>query len=82
MAYLPPDGAVAYELNGQNVSWNNDTYLLSHIEHGIRVLAWQNTKDGEKGRNFPKAVEPTRKKEHKESYTADEINEILSRKRI
>lgn len=31
-------------------------YYLRQIEYGIRVLAWQQTEDGHKGRNQPKPV--------------------------
>lgn len=41
---LPPDSAVARALDPE---WflTADTYLLRAIEHGIRVVAWQRTKD-------------------------------------
>lgn len=36
--------------------WGGAENLLWSIEHSLRVIAWQNTKDGSKGRNQPKPV--------------------------
>lgn len=36
--------------------WGDAEYLLREVEHGVRVLAWQSTKDGAKGRNFPRPI--------------------------
>ena len=30
--------------------------LLREVEHGVRVLAWQQTRDGSKGRNAPERL--------------------------
>ena len=32
--------------------------MLAKVEHGLRVLAWQKTEDGSKGRKPPKPIEP------------------------
>lgn len=34
-------------------AWSDETYLLSAIEYDLRVLIWQNSKDGAKNRNRP-----------------------------
>lgn len=49
-AQLPPDARV-------NGGVGYVTVLLHNIEYEVRVLAWQRTKDGEKGRNRPKPVQ-------------------------
>lgn len=36
--------------------WGDAEYLLRDVEHGVRVLAWMRTRDGEKGRGFPKPL--------------------------
>lgn len=33
-----------------------ETLLLAAVADGVRVLAWQNTKDARKGRNAPKSL--------------------------
>lgn len=38
-------------------AWDDSTYLLAAIEYDLRVLAWQNSKDGAKGKNKPKPVQ-------------------------
>lgn len=54
-AHLPPDSATARALNPD---WQRtiDVDLLRLVEHGIRVLAWQKTKDGSAGRNAPEPI--------------------------
>lgn len=37
--------------------WDDATYLLHSIEYTVRVLAWMNTKAGQRGRNAPKPVQ-------------------------
>lgn len=37
--------------------WGPSERLLALIEYGVRVLAWQNSRDGEKGRRRPKPLE-------------------------
>lgn len=32
--------------------------MLARVDHGIRVLAWMKTEDGQKGRKPPKPEEP------------------------
>lgn len=36
--------------------WTQTDWLLWRIEHGIRVLIWQRTKDGKSGRKQPKPL--------------------------
>lgn len=52
--HLPEDSATARARGGQAPKL--DVQFLRSIEHGIRVLAWQNTEDGHKGENPPHPV--------------------------
>lgn len=51
-----PRGARTMLAEDEGLRWGDQEAMLSSIEHGIRVLCWQNTKDGQKGRNAPKPV--------------------------
>lgn len=37
--------------------WGNAEYMLCSIEHSLRTLVWQNSKDGQRGRNAPKPLD-------------------------
>lgn len=50
-AHLPSDGAVA---RSRGDGWSEAERLLASMEFSLRVLRWQPTRDGEKGRNQPK----------------------------
>lgn len=50
---LPPDSRLA-KAESPELEWDVPTYILSTIEHDLRVIAWQRTEDGQKGRNYPK----------------------------
>lgn len=52
-AQLPQHSRVFCAIDPNN-AWTDEVMFLAHIEYGIRVLAWQQTKDGQKGRNQPK----------------------------
>lgn len=54
-AYLPPESATARSMDAH---WQRtpEVDLLREVEHGVRVLAWQQTKDGSKGRNAPERL--------------------------
>lgn len=56
VAQLPPQSRLMVARDG-SLAWDEPTYLLSHIEHAIRVLAWQQTEDARKRRNYPKHIE-------------------------
>ena len=51
---LRPDSRIAQKLSGAAAP--PDTLLLAMAVDALRVLAWQRTKDGAHGRNFPKSV--------------------------
>lgn len=51
-----PQGSRVLRRADEGSAWNDATRLLHRIEHSARVLAWQRTKDGAKGRNKPKPL--------------------------
>ena len=55
-AMLPRDSLVL-KADNPALEWSDAVYLLRNIEYMARVLVWQNTKDGQKGRRKPKPVE-------------------------
>lgn len=63
--------------------WTQADYLLRAVEHGVRTIAWMQTKDGAKGRNAPKPLqtpaERARNAERRDGALAarDEIDRIL-----
>lgn len=59
VAHLPP-GCALWRAAGGALAWTDEIHMLSRIDHGIRVLAWMKTEDGQKGRNAPKQEEPPR----------------------
>lgn len=50
---LPSNSRVSIAIDPDS-AWEAQTWFLSYIEYDLRVLAWQNTKDAQKGRNKPK----------------------------
>lgn len=54
-AQLPPTSRLA-RAEHPELEWDEGTYILSHIEHTLRVIAWQRTKDAEHRRNFPEHI--------------------------
>lgn len=41
--------------------------MLAAVEYRLRVLAWQQTKDGSKGRNQPQPLDPPKSERQKKS---------------
>lgn len=52
MAHLPRESATV-RATQPNAGHTDELELLRQIEHDLRVLAWQKTKDGQDGRNLP-----------------------------
>ena len=52
---LPSDSATLKAMYPRN-GWTQTEYLLHAIEYDLRVLIWQNSKDGAKGKNKPKPL--------------------------
>ncbi len=56
MAWLPPGCALWRSLGGP-LSLSAEAARLDIIDYRLRVLAWQQTEDGSKGRNRPEPPE-------------------------
>lgn len=54
-AQLPRDSRALRALNPE-LEWTDHDYMLWSIEYSLRVLRWQNTKDGQKGHNHPRPL--------------------------
>lgn len=54
-AQLPRDSRALRALHPE-LEWSDADYMLWSIEYSLRVLRWQNTKDGQKGRNQPRPL--------------------------
>ena len=52
---LPP-GSRTFVAERPELAWGDSEALLSSIEYSLRVLRWQNTKDGQRGRKPPTPV--------------------------
>lgn len=51
---LRENSRIKMKLTGNNVS--NELLLLAHAVDRLTLLVWQNTKDGQKGRNKPESI--------------------------
>lgn len=60
--HLPSDSATLQAVYPQN-GWTQTEYLLHAIEYDLRVLIWQNSKDGTKGKNKPKPLQTPEERE-------------------
>ena len=54
-AQLPSESRIK-RIYEPSYKWSDADYMLRSIEHSLRVLAWQQTKDGQRGRNIPKPI--------------------------
>lgn len=57
LAQLPP-GSRTYRSERPELAWGYTEALLASIEYSLRVLRWQNTKDGQRDHNPPKPIDP------------------------
>lgn len=67
---LPEDSRVTRALNPD--VWPLDRQLLAVIANNTNWLVWSKTKDGQKGRNRPKPIQPTPAREKQEKEAARE----------
>lgn len=51
---LGPKSRIVKKIGGSEVDM--DTLLLATISDALRILVWQNTKDGSEGKNFPTLI--------------------------
>lgn len=75
MSQLPSDSRLARKLDPDS-EWSQDTFFLAAIEYDLRVLAWQNTKDAQKGRGAPKPPKTPAEREA-ERKRADSFDKSL-----
>ena len=79
---LPADSRCVRRLV-PSARWTQAEYLLRDIEHATRVLIWQRTKDGERGRNAPRPIPTPAERARNEARRDDalaaraEIDRIL-----
>jgi len=82
-AYLPLDGAVAFEIGGKTRRWDGSMYVMADMANSLRWLVWAKTKDGQRNRNKPDMIRPPQTEAEKpKAYDVDTLKEILSRKRV
>lgn len=55
VSQLPRSSRVA-RATDERATWGDSEVLLSLIEYQLRVIAWQGTEDGMKGRNRPRPL--------------------------
>lgn len=78
-----PAGARVWR--GTAAEWTNEMYMLARVEHTLRVLAWQQTEDAQKRRNYPRPIDtPATREEFERKYIASQrnrawVDEVLSR---
>ena len=54
--HLPQNSAYVRESLGGDSAWDLNNQLNALIADYLRILVWFKTKDGSKGRNFPKPI--------------------------
>lgn len=79
VAHLPPESATAR--HGAEHGLTLADQVLLRVEHGVRVLAWQQSKDGSKGANYPEPLLGAEPKEtvgpKPDRMSADEMKQRL-----
>lgn len=79
-----PAGARCASPEGWAAGWGEAEWLLSRIDHALRVLTWQRTADAAEGRGFPDMLTPAPEPASGPSgggMDRGELEEMLSRKR-
>lgn len=82
LAAMLPSDSLVFKAENPALEWGEVMYMLRNIEFMLRVLAWQNTKDGQKGRKKPKPIEtPSERAELRDKalstdwrYIAEQLN--------
>ena len=52
-----PLGCAVWRAIGGPLAWSEESHRLNLIEYRLRVIAWQQSKDGRENRNHPKPPE-------------------------
>lgn len=66
VAHLP-QGCALWRAAGGSMAWSQEVHMLAAVEYRLRVLAWQQTKDGSKGRNAPEPLSPPKSAHEKQA---------------
>lgn len=77
-AQLPAASRVA-RAEHPELAWDEATYILSHMERTLRVIAWQRTEDGQHRRNFPQHMETPADRERERRAEASATPEAMER---
>lgn len=78
---LPQKSRTYLAINNENI-WDDQALLLSRIEHNTRILAWQNTRDGQKNRRQPKPLyEHAQKNRKQPKLLSLDVNEFETKRR-
>lgn len=77
------NSAIARALHPEEWMWNNEAMLLASAVDTLRVIAWQKTRDGSKGRNAPApiprpGVVPTTRKTTGKAVPMNELRSKLN----
>jgi hypothetical protein len=82
--HLPYESALARSLFGADYEWRLKEQILAGISDSLRVLVWQQTADGHKGKNQPKpmprpGIEPDEDQTTygKDAVSIEEMNAFL-----
>lgn len=73
---LPRESRLA-RVESPALEWSEAEYLLARIEHTLRVLAWQRSKDGQHGRNYPEKLQTPYDRERARRVAASSTPEAM-----
>lgn len=72
-----PTNSRTFAKEWPEMTWSEDTYLLSRLEHLMRIQIWSQSKDAQKGRNFPEPLDtPGKTKRMQERLENTNIHEL------
>lgn len=81
-----PDDSRINRIYSDSGIWTVDRTLAAMAINSLRILVWQNTKDGVNGRNKPKPIGPFKDEDSRSitsnPMTIDELDAILSQPRM
>jgi hypothetical protein len=68
-ANLPP-GCAVWREHGGPMAWTQAEHFAAYQLHAANVANWQRTKDGQKGSNPPKPLEPPKSRDERDADAA------------
>ena len=79
--YLPQQSRCMVALEPA-LEWSKNDHMQADIANLLKILVWQGTKDGQKGRNQPDMIRPPQPQQPtEEGPSADDCREVLSKAR-